>query len=537
MDVRRGPTDPRLLGILAVGAFLRLFQLGHESLWTDELITLDFVTRWSGLELLVNLPQAQPHLPLYYVVLDAWVAVAGTSETALRFPSAVFGILAVLATYGVGTRLLDHETGLLAALLLAVSPFHVRFSQEVRMYSLLVFLTVASVYCLLRVRDDPSRPNLAGFALTTALLAYTHVFAVFVVLAEGVYVCYRLWAAEAEGQPLRTWATAFAPVGLALVPFAAAAVVMLPRADGVLSYVPPPTATRIVKMVSTYVGYGFGTTDLVHAVVAPLFLGVAGLGLVAYRLDGFDPVAPLRSVREGVAVRLEAAETDASVLLVALFALPFGLPLVLSYAVSPVFWPRYTIAASVGLFLLVARGVRRVDTPVLRYALAGLLVLSVVPSLGIYYTADQKEQWREVGATVDQRAESGELVLVADQISERAVHHYVDREDVAVKGLVVENSGTGYAPVENATVREMQRGEPGVWLVFSHASEAERARIRALVSEGRERTFHRRYEGVEVYRYVTTDKAETASDTTRRSAVVHGFHPAYATSKFGRPHR
>jgi uncharacterized membrane protein len=501
MDENSWFRDPRVVAVVALAAIVRFAQLGHESLWTDELITLDFVTRWSGLDLLVSLPQAQPHLPVYYLVLDAWIAVAGTSETALRFPSAIFGIAAVVAIYAVGTRLLDSEVGLLAALLLAVSPFHVRFSQEVRMYSLLVLLTLVSVYFFLGIRDEPSRRHVTGFALSTAVLIYTHVFAVFVVAAEGIYVAYRLYTGRSDR--LRSWAVAFAPVGLAALPMVAAILYKLASSGGVsYSYVPLPNLWRVVTMISTYVGYGSGTRLIVHAVVIPLFVSVALIGLFRYRLDGFAASAPLQSLRNGVDLNVRPADADESVLLGAWFVVPFGLPIVLSYLVTPVFWPRYTIVASLGLFVLIARGLSHVNYGHLRYAMAGLLIISMVPSLGIYYTGDQKEQWREVGATIDEQAESGDLVLVADQITERGVRHYTDRKSLRIKGIVVEDSGTGYAAASNETIREMQRSEGRIWLVLSHASESERSRIRTIVADGREQTFHRQYEGVEVYGYV-----------------------------------
>ena len=198
-------------------------------------------------------------------------------------------------------------------------------------------------------------------------------------------------------------------------------------------------------------------------------------------------------------------DRDALVLTGLWFAVPFGAPIVLSYLFTPLFWPRYTIAASLGLFVLVARGLGNVRHDHLRYAMAGLLVLSMVPSLGIYYTADQKEQWREVGATIDARAQPGDHVLVADQITERAVHHYTDRDSLDIEGIVVEDSGTGAAPTSNEAIRERARDADRVWLVFSHASDRERLRVRTIVSDGRQQVFHRQYEGVEVYLYATPD--------------------------------
>jgi 4-amino-4-deoxy-L-arabinose transferase-like glycosyltransferase len=490
--------------LLLVAAVLRLFTLGEESLWTDELLTLMFVQRWSGLELAVALPQAQPHLPVYYLLLDAWVVVAGTGEFALRFPSAVFGVAAVGVIYAVGREVGGHGVGLLAGAMLAVSKFHLRYSQEVRMYSLLTLLALASVYLLLRLRRAPSRRTALGFGLVTVVLLYTHPFAAFIVLAEVVWVAVGLSRRERPLEAGRVWVGAFAPVGLAVLPMVLALAL---RVGGGVSYsfIPLPTPTTVALMLPAYLGYNDGPYLLLYFLALVCVCGLALLGTTGRGRVGRPP-SPLEWLRPLPTPR------DERVLLALVFLAALGLPVVVSYLVTPVFTARYTIAASIPFFVLVALGVRRLEPSSLRYAVAALVVLTMLPTLGPYYTETQKEEWDAAGAYVEERAEPGDLVLVADQISLYGAEHYVTRPDVRVRGLVTEASGTGYEPASNATVAETVGGEDRVWLMLSHLSDAEADRIRAVVGEGRTLSVEREYHGVTLLLYTTGNETENATD-------------------------
>src|SRR5262245_11543836 len=86
-----------LLFILALA--LRLYRLGGQSLWLDEGGRWAEVTGEGWLALLAELWSRTAAYPLYHVLLKAWVGVAGDSEWALRFPSALAGAGAVVAIY------------------------------------------------------------------------------------------------------------------------------------------------------------------------------------------------------------------------------------------------------------------------------------------------------------------------------------------------------------------------------------------------------------------------------------------------------
>jgi uncharacterized membrane protein len=74
------------------------------------------------------------HPPLYYVILHYWINLFGDTEFSTRFLSVIFGLFSIFMIYKVGTLLFNKNVGMLSSLLLALSVFHIQYSQEVRMY-------------------------------------------------------------------------------------------------------------------------------------------------------------------------------------------------------------------------------------------------------------------------------------------------------------------------------------------------------------------------------------------------------------------
>jgi 4-amino-4-deoxy-L-arabinose transferase-like glycosyltransferase len=483
MRWRRSVTPGRALALVVLlGAAVRLYGLGAESLWTDELITLEFVRRYSTLELLVRIPLEQPHLPVYYVTLDLWTSVVGTSATALRLLSALFGILAIPFVYLAGRDLFEETAGLAAALVYALSQFHVFHAQEVRMYSLLALLTAASLWLFVRVfAADATRRTAAAYAVVTLLLVFTHPFAAFVVLAEGGYVALR----ALTGRPVpRVLAVGTATAVLALVPVGVALVARIGLDLGgsttPFPYIPSPTVGLVGAVLLEF--FAKTAIPLASAFVATLVVGTVALGVTdgcVSKALARDPRTTVANLRERVSLSSEPG--------VALLAVWLGatllVPIVVSFVVFPVFWPRYVLPASIGLYLLVGRGVARVQRPPLRVALLVLLVLATAPVTAYDLTTDTREQWDEATAYVEGEASPGALVLVADRITERGVEHYRTREDLEVASVVVEGSGTGMAPTSDAAIRELLAGHDEVWLVLSHTDESTDRRLRGLVAD------------------------------------------------------
>lgn len=146
---------------MIAAALLRLFRLGHQSLWIDEIFTWRSAgvgEAWSAARLLEDV-----HGPLYSLGLHLWTAVAGDSEWALRLPSALLGVALVAAVSRLSARWLGEETALPAAWLAAGSPFLVWYGQEARNYTLLMLCACLSSVLLLRLRERVSAAGVAGY--------------------------------------------------------------------------------------------------------------------------------------------------------------------------------------------------------------------------------------------------------------------------------------------------------------------------------------------------------------------------------------
>jgi len=181
--------------ITALGLALRLAFLGHRSLYLDEAWSFTAASLGPA-ELLSAVAHQDAHPPLYYMVLSAFL-ILGNGEFAIRLPSAIFGTLTIPLAYWLGRRFLGERAGLLAAFLLAISPMHVRYSQEARMYALLAFLALSSLALLLRAIEEGGRALWALYGLSAALCLHTHYIAPFFLLAEGALV---LWIEMRRGR-------------------------------------------------------------------------------------------------------------------------------------------------------------------------------------------------------------------------------------------------------------------------------------------------------------------------------------------------
>ncbi len=133
--------SPRLLaiGAILVAFALRLYKLGAESLWYDETVSV-FLARQSIPELIAHTAR-DIHPPGYYLLLHLWGWLAQpTLQTGLEFiyawPSLFWGVLLIPLIFALGRRFFTTRVALAALWLTAVHPYHIWYSQEVRMYTL-----------------------------------------------------------------------------------------------------------------------------------------------------------------------------------------------------------------------------------------------------------------------------------------------------------------------------------------------------------------------------------------------------------------
>ncbi len=179
-----------LLLILALATVLRFYQLGTQSLWSDEGNSAALATR--SFAQIARDASADIHPPLYYWLLRLWTLVSGTSEAGLRLLSAFLGILLVVVTANLGRRLFGRGASLVVALIAALAPFQIYYSQEARMYLLLALEAALAVHLFWWLVDQEDRALDRTDGATATLLPWAPLPAVLLVLtwALGLYTHY-----------------------------------------------------------------------------------------------------------------------------------------------------------------------------------------------------------------------------------------------------------------------------------------------------------------------------------------------------------
>ena len=174
--------------ILLVAFALRAYRLGAQSIWWDEGHSIQMAS--AELARIPTLPGMDVHPPGYFALLHQWMAVAGRSEFALRYLSLVFSMLTVALLMRFGRELAGRRVSWAAGGLAAVSPLYIAYAQEVRMYAIVTFFALASVYFQWKVfvRDSRVWPVLVGYVLATAASLYTHYFTIILLLFQNL-VC------------------------------------------------------------------------------------------------------------------------------------------------------------------------------------------------------------------------------------------------------------------------------------------------------------------------------------------------------------
>lgn len=173
-----------LLLILLLAFALRLYRLGQADIWWDEGFSV-WLARFEPASI-AQMTVVDEHPPLHYWFLSLWNRLAGETEVAVRFSSLFFGMLSIALLYRLGASLLGPAGGLSAAALLAVSRFHVWWSQEIKMYALAIFLSLLALWFFVGLVRRPSRTAWIGHVVAMTLALYTLYVAAFLLLAEGL---------------------------------------------------------------------------------------------------------------------------------------------------------------------------------------------------------------------------------------------------------------------------------------------------------------------------------------------------------------
>jgi len=400
--------------ILFLGATLRLYNLGTESFWFDEIITVYRVPQ--NLQTLVHQITTQRQITrnaVYYLLAHFWVLPFELTEVSIRLLSAVFGVLSIGMMYLVGRQLFGERVALISSFFMAVSEFQIHYSQEARFYSLFVLFTLISLYCyILALRTKQSRHWILNL-LINILLFYTHTYAIFIFAAE--YAHYFIYWKNNKSTFVR-WSVSqmflILAVIIGLIPLPGGGSVS--DMGGGLAWITRPSLKDLLRIIYDYLfpqNYQHDWLFIGVSFVAGFVFFIAGAFYYNYRKTKGHWLAELRGWFQNTQFLLHV---DSKFVLVAVwFIFPIILPFIYSNTFSPILTDRYTICAAPAFYLLVAITISRISRVVPIYVSLCALMIVILPGLQDYYVADINEQWREVAAYVRENSQPNDVIVFA----------------------------------------------------------------------------------------------------------------------------
>lgn len=230
------------LAIVALGFGLRLFHLDAQSFWYDEACSAA-IAKGTFAQIVSNL-FLDVHPPLYYLVLHSWQAISD-SDFALRLLSAMWGSAAIGSMYALGKTAFDPRVGLGAATITCLSPYTLYYSQEARMYSLLLLLS--SMMLLSYQRMLHTRSRRWWLAYTACVVSSLYVQYVSALLLLGLHLHFFI----AKRRDRDSWVLLVSSDALALLALALQLAILLGQAHLVVAHLwtapPTPDLARLLS--------------------------------------------------------------------------------------------------------------------------------------------------------------------------------------------------------------------------------------------------------------------------------------------------
>jgi mannosyltransferase len=422
-----------LIGILAAAAMLDMLFLGTRSFWLDESISVKLARLdWR------TLPHAlwstgEVNMVLYYGLLHEWIRL-GDSEAFLRTLSVLMAIGSIGAVYLLGKRMFGGSVALLAALLLVLNTYQIRYAQEARGYSLVMLLVTLASLAFLQALARPTRRSWTVYTLTSVLAVYAHFFAVFVFAAHWLSagLLGRRHAAQ------KGLGASMAVIGLLLSPIALFAATA--KGDNI-GWIPKPTVQTVHHLSCALTGGGpwGGCPSWDSSFLIAFYAAACALALVA-----------------GVTEVQRTSEPSSGwryVFLLMWLLVPIGLALGVS-TIKPIFVSRYFVVCLPPLVLLASVGMTRLHAP---WAMA-IMVAVFVAAAGYqdvrYYARLHARDWRGATAYVLSRRQPGDAMFFSPWYLQHPYDYYRAR-----------SSCGGGPPVVPRWERSMGAGDPTAGLL------------------------------------------------------------------------
>ena len=422
-----------ILALFVVALVLRVYRIGHQSLWVDELLTLDVSDPKDGLNIW-SYVKYNIHGPLHSFVVYLFQLVS-SKDAWLRLPSALAGAGAVLYFYLWTRSWLGRRVARIAGVMMAVHPLHLYYSQELRNYSFLLFFAMMGCYYFERMMRGDRRGDRVGYVLAIACAALSNFTAAYLFLTHTVIYFLRVGIGR---RTLARWAFLSLVILLLLSPWVYRIYTFIDVSDLVTPVRPgqldeterlrgKTTITPAALPYALYsysVGFSLGpSTRELHYDHSPGYVLRHHAPIVVWTALLFGGLFLV-----GVGRVIRGAAPSRELLLYLL--VPLVLTLLLNWQNAKAFNVRYVLVGFPAYLCFLAIGIESVNSR-LRTAVVVVLLATLMVAVGNYYFSPRyaREDVRGAVRHVEKNIAPGECI-VAPTVTSVVEHYYRGVEEV-----------------------------------------------------------------------------------------------------------
>lgn len=368
--------------LLSIGGAARFLELDFQSPWLDEVHTLNEVAPTLSVKEILNLIEVtEPAPPLYFVVTHYLVKIFGYSTFVIRAFSAILGILGILAIYLLGTEVFNKKVGILAATLLLFNHFHIYYSQEARMYSLLFLSATMSFYLFSKFVKDPCLKFALLYSLGVTLLIYSQFFGFFVLASQCVLLFFYFFSSN---KIIRIALFKYSLIAgiITIILYIPAYRFLFAAMERSQFWIQKPTIHTMIEIFRDFFG---GSNSIVAFVILMTLLAF-------YKL--FASKGQISSIFANLDFK-----KSSFLLLCVWFVVTVAIPLTLSYIRLPMIVNRYLICVLPVFLLSSAVGLAYLKNTLLQsFLVIAFIAMSAFNLIeeNHYYTQVNKQQFREL---------------------------------------------------------------------------------------------------------------------------------------------
>uniref|UniRef100_UPI00404B97A4 glycosyltransferase family 39 protein n=3 Tax=Flavobacterium sp. TaxID=239 RepID=UPI00404B97A4 len=389
-----------LIFILLLATFFRLYNLDFQSLWMDEIYTMNVSNPSFSFEKLrqeVILREGFPYF--YFILLRFFYFFTEYSGLAARSVSAIAGVMGVYYIYLLGKELRNKNVGLIAALLLSINDFHILYSQEARPYTLFFLFVIISFYRLSIFIKNTNNKNAIYYGLSVGLVLNINFFGLITLFSQALIVLFFILLSKKENA-VSLLKKSLISGGIGLLLFIPNYEILLKLLNFKSFWVPQPKEDSLTILFKQFLGNSEITLFLFGLIFFYYFYKLACENSEKIEIDS-----------------IKKSNLNFSFIVLFFWITTFvGVLIMKSYGETSLILDRYFITTIPVLILILAIGIDLIKNNLLKFLLITTVFIFSLFNLIIvkkYYTNVSKSQYREVSSFIIENNKNNEIVYTS----------------------------------------------------------------------------------------------------------------------------